>query len=157
MLVNGILRIGSVMASLDLEYLGKLVARFKGFKKPNDTQKLIILLGENHHRDVEDDKKLVVLLRAEKKADQLLQARRAANNILNLEKNEKRKLEARKKIIWGSVLIKMAKNDVDVAQTMTKLFESGHLTDKDKVLIKAEYDEAKKTAQTLDKRGLELN
>lgn len=133
------------MASLDLEYLGKLVTRFKGFKKPNETQKLIILLGEKPHRDSEDNKKLIILLRAEKKADQLAQARKAANDVINFEKNEKRKLETRKKIIWGSALIQMGKKSADVAETIIKLYESDYITNMDKELIKAEYDAAKKT------------
>ena len=36
------------------EYLDNLVKRFRGFKSPNDTQKLIVLLGEKDNRNDED-------------------------------------------------------------------------------------------------------
>ena len=55
------------MAAIDNEYLDKLVKRFKGFKSPTDTQKLIVLLGEKDNRSDDDNRKLSVFLNAEKK------------------------------------------------------------------------------------------
>ena len=49
------------MATVDDEYLENLVKRFKAFKSPNDTQKLIILLGEKDNRSDDDNRKLSVL------------------------------------------------------------------------------------------------
>ena len=54
------------MANIDTDYLNSLVTRFKAYKRPNDTQKLIIALGSKSERSDDDDKKLTVLLRAEK-------------------------------------------------------------------------------------------
>ena len=53
------------MAAIDNEYLDKLVKRFKGFKSPTDTQKLIVLLGEKDNRSDDDNRKLSVFLNAE--------------------------------------------------------------------------------------------
>ncbi|WP_201529963.1 hypothetical protein [Psychrobacter frigidicola] len=131
------------MAVLDIEYLNKIITRFRGFSKPNDTQKLIILLGEKTNRDSEDNKKLMVLIRAEKSSDQLAKARKAANEIIHTEKAAKEKLETRKKIIWGSVLIGVAKNDARIAHTLIKLYESDFMSVSDKQVVKAEYEAAK--------------
>lgn len=89
------------MANIDTEHLELLITRFKGFKSPNDTQKLIIALGSKLERSDEDNKKLAVLLKAEKAADKLIKARAATNKIMNAEKTAARKLDVRKKIIWG--------------------------------------------------------
>ena len=72
------------MASINEDYLDDLVKRFKGFKSPNDTQQLIILLGEKDNRNDDDNRKLSVLLNAEKKADQLAKARADARDWLML-------------------------------------------------------------------------
>lgn len=131
------------MVELDLDYLNKIVTRFKGFKNPNDVQKLIILLGDKSNRDGEDNKKLAVLIRAEKSGDKLRQARKAANEVINAEKVAKKKLETRKKIIWGSVLVGVAKTDSNVANILVKLYESGYMSDSDKEVVKAQYEAAK--------------
>ena len=63
------------MATIDTEYLNDLVKRFEGYKSPTDTQQLIILLGNKDNRSDDDNRKLSVLVKAEKKADQLAKAR----------------------------------------------------------------------------------
>lgn len=136
------------MAELDLDYLNKIVTRFKGFKKPNDTQRLIMLLSDKSSRDSADDKKLVVLIKAEKSADQLAKARKAANEIIHAEKIAKKKLETRKKIIWGSVLVGVAEMDSNVAHTLIRLYESGYMSDSDKQVVSAEYEAAKARLHT---------
>ncbi|MGP9457071.1 hypothetical protein ACT3RS_14495, partial [Psychrobacter sp. AOP7-D2-23] len=75
------------------EYLDNLVKRFRGFKSPNDTQKLIVLLGEKDNRNDEDDRKLSILLKAEKKADQLVKARANARKLIDAEKSKASKAE----------------------------------------------------------------
>ena len=57
------------MSNLDLDYLGKLVNRFKGYNSPTDTQKLLVMLAEKTSRDDKDNKKLAILIRAEKQAE----------------------------------------------------------------------------------------
>ena len=59
------------MANIDTDYLNSLVTRFKAYKSPTDTQQLIIALGSKSARSDDDNKKLSILLRAEKKADEV--------------------------------------------------------------------------------------
>lgn len=131
------------MANIDIDYLNKIATRFRGFKKPNDIQKLIILLSEKSNRDSEDNKKLAVLIKAQKSADQLFKARKAANDVINAENVMKKKLETRKKIIWGSLLLKIAKTDINMSQTLVSLYESGYMSDSDQEVVKIEYEAAK--------------
>ncbi|MER2164766.1 MAG: hypothetical protein ABS921_11620 [Psychrobacter alimentarius] len=51
------------MARLDLEYLNKLVTRFKGFNSPSDAQKLIVMLGEKTNRSLDEDKKFIDIIK----------------------------------------------------------------------------------------------
>ena len=53
------------MANINTDYLDDLVKRFKGFKSPNDTQQLIIILGEKDNRSEDDNRKLAVLMMCE--------------------------------------------------------------------------------------------
>lgn len=128
------------MVKVDTDHLNLLLTRFRGFKSPNDTQKLIIALGEKPNRSIEDNKKLAVLLKAEKKAAELLKARAATNRIINAEKIEARKTETRKKVIWGAALITASKNDPEIAQMMRKLFVGGYVSDRDKDAVKDDFD-----------------
>nr|WP_181718212.1 hypothetical protein [Psychrobacter sp.]QJS05961.1 mobilization protein C [Psychrobacter sp.] len=124
------------MANIDTEYLNSLVTRFKAYKKPNDTQKLIIALGSKSERSDDDDKKLTVLLRAEKKADELMKARAATQRIMNAEKTAARKLETRKKVIWGAALKTASKDSPQIAQLMQKLFNEGYVSKSDQDVVK---------------------
>lgn len=124
------------MANIDTDYLNSLVTRFKAYKKPNDTQKLIIALGELQERSDDDNKKLTVLLRAEKKADELMKARAATQRIMNAEKTAARKLETRKKVIWGSALKTASKDSSQIAQLMQKLFNEGYVSKSDQDIVR---------------------
>ncbi|MFP3457365.1 hypothetical protein R0J89_14005 [Psychrobacter sp. SIMBA_152] len=129
------------MANIDEDYLFALVSRFKGYKSPNETQKLIIALGREFERSDEDNKKLAVLLKAEKKADELTKARAATQRILNAEKAALKKHETRKKIIWGSALKKASENSPEMAQVILKLYNDGYIAERDKEAVKADYDD----------------
>jgi len=124
------------MANIDTDYLNSLVTRFKAYKRPNDTQKLIIALGSKSERSDDDDKKLTVLLRAEKKADELMKARAATQRIMNAEKTAARKLETRKKVIWGSALKTASKDSSQIAQLMQKLFNEGYVSKSDQDIVR---------------------
>lgn len=128
------------MANIDTVFLEKLVTRFKAYKSPNDTQRLIIVLGEKQERSDDDNKKLAVLMRAEKKSAELMKARAATNLIINAEKTEARKLETRKKVIWGAALKTASRDNPDAAQLMLTLFNSKYVSDKDKSVIKADIE-----------------
>ncbi|MGP9756231.1 MULTISPECIES: hypothetical protein [unclassified Psychrobacter] len=124
------------------EYLDNLVKRFRGFKSPNDTQKLIVLLGEKDNRNDEDDRKLSILLKAEKKADQLVKARANARKLIDAEKSKASKAEVRRKIIWMSAIEKMASEDDKSAhmlqQLRVKAFHEGYVSDRDKDAVKTD-------------------
>ncbi|WP_201592574.1 hypothetical protein [Psychrobacter pulmonis] len=124
------------MANIDTEYLNSLVTRFRAYKSPNDTQKLIVALGSKSERSDDDDKKLSVLLRAEKKADELVKARAATQRIMNAEKTAARKLETRKKVIWGAALKTASKDSPQIAQLMQKLFNEGYVSKSDQDVVK---------------------
>jgi len=128
------------MTNIDTVYLEQLVRRFRGYKSPNDTQRLIILLGSKSERTDEDNKKLSILLKAEKAADKLIKARAATNKIINAEKTAARKLETRKKVIWGAALKTAAKNDAQIAQMMRKLYNEGYVAEKDKGAVRDDLE-----------------
>ncbi|MGP5543295.1 hypothetical protein ACTXMH_12220 [Psychrobacter celer] len=130
------------MATIDTAYLDDLVKRFKGFKSPNDTQRLIIMLGEKENRSADDNRKLSVLLKAERKADQLAKARADARRMVDAEKAKARKAETRRKLIWISAIETMAKDDGKVEhllqQLRVKAFNEGFVSDRDKDAVKAD-------------------
>lgn len=130
------------MNKSDLEYLGKLMTRFKGYNSPTDTQKLLMLLGDKTNRSLQEDKDLKVLLTAEKKAEGLLKARTAARKIMNDAKDAERKHETRIKIIMSSILASEAKANVDpmMAQVMVKLSNSKFASEKDRQLLKDDLE-----------------
>jgi hypothetical protein len=124
------------MANIDTDYLYSLVTRFKSYKKPNDTQKLIITLGELQERSDDDDRKLSVLLRAEKKADDLVKARAATQRIINAEKAAERKLATRKKVIWGSALKTASRDNPNMLYVMSLLVKDGYISESDLKVVK---------------------
>lgn len=132
------------MASIDTDYLDDLIKRFKGFKSPTDTQKLIILLGEKDFRNADDQRKLSVLLKAEKKADQLAKARADARRLIDAEKAKARKTETRRKIIWLSAIEKMCEDNPQELQTLNRLkslaYQNGYISERDKNFLKETKD-----------------
>lgn len=130
------------MATIDTAYLDDLIKRFRGYKSITDTQSLIILLGEQANRDKEDNRKLAVLLKAEKKADELAKARATARRLMDAEKSKTRKIETRRKLIWESALEAMAKNDDESKKMLqhlrVKAFNEGYVSDRDKDAVKVD-------------------
>lgn len=132
------------MASIDTAYLDDLVKRFKGYKSPTDTQQLIILLGNKENRSDEDNRKLSVLLKAEKKADQLAKARADARRLLDAEKAKARKTETRRKIIWLSAIEKMCEDNPQELQALNRLkslaYQNGYVNERDKKFLQDTKD-----------------
>lgn len=128
------------MATINTDYLDDLVKRFKGFKSPNDTQQLIIILGEKDNRSEDDNRKLAVLMKAERKADQLAKARADARRLIDADKAKARKAEVRRKLIWMSALEKMADTDQEANHRLRMLmqdaFNEGFVSDRDKDVVK---------------------
>ena len=128
------------MATINTDYLDDLVKRFKGFKSPNDTQQLIIILGEKDNRSEDDNRKLAVLMKAERKADQLAKARADARRMIDADKAKARKAEVRRKLIWMSALEKMADTDQEANHRLRMLmqdaFNEGFVSDRDKDIVR---------------------
>lgn len=137
------------MATLDENYISELVEKYQAYKSPNDTQKLIVMLGSKN-RTEEEDKKLKILVNAEKKLAQLVKARQAARDVLNKDKSDKRKIETRKKIIWGSALKTAAQDNADIAKLAVYLFEEGYISDKDKDAVIDDYNAFISTRSDVD-------
>lgn len=128
------------MMSINIEYLDSLVARFEGFSSPTDAQQLIIALGNKQGRSDDDDKKLAILMRAEKKAEELAQARAKARKMLDDAKGEERKKRTRRQIIWGAALLKAAQDEPHLARLASLLFDDGYIAEKDKDAVRADYE-----------------
>lgn len=128
------------MMSINTEYLESLVMRFKAFSSPTDAQQLIIMLGDKQERTEDDNKKLAVLMRAEKKAEELAQARNKARKMLDTVKDEERKKRTRRQIIWGAALLKAAQDEPQIAILASWLFDEGYVAEKDKDAVRADYD-----------------
>lgn len=97
------------MNDKDVDYLNELVSRYKEYKSPTDTQKLIVALGSKSDKTDDDNKKLMILMRAEKKAEELHKARQKTRDLLQSEKKAERKKETHKKIVWVAHLKKQLK------------------------------------------------
>lgn len=67
-------------------WLKDRVAFLKGLKSRTDQQELIVLLAENKARTALDEKKLTVLVKAEKASIRASKARQQASNLINSEK-----------------------------------------------------------------------
>ena len=144
------------MAAVDEKYLDDLVKRFKGFKSPNDMQKLIVLLGEKDNRNDDDNRKLSVLLKAEKKADQLVKARADARRLIDADKSKARKAEVRRKIIWQSAFEAMAEDSMAAKRNLDQLkadaYNKGYVSDRDKDAVKNDL-----IKQSVDTDNIELD
>lgn len=130
------------MSDTYLNHVAELVEKYETYKSPTDTQKLIIILGSKERTD-DENKKLKILVNAEKKVAQLAKARQAAKAVIDKEKADKRKAETRKKILWGSALLTAAKENVQIAEILVFLHDSGYIAEKDKAAISEEYNELK--------------
>ncbi|MBH0007701.1 hypothetical protein [Psychrobacter sp. SWN149] len=128
------------MATIDTAYLDDLIKRFQGFKSPNDTQQLIVILGEKDNRSDADNRKLAVLMKAERKADQLAKARADARRLVDAEKVKARKAETRRKLIWFSAIEKMTDTNeqanYSLRMLMKEAFDNGFVSDRDKDAVR---------------------
>ena len=68
------------------DWLKDRVAYLKGLKYPIDQQSLLILLAEKQELTPQDEKKLAVLIRAEKASVKAAKARQVVANLINSEK-----------------------------------------------------------------------
>jgi hypothetical protein len=92
-------------------WLTDRVAHLKGLKTRSDQQELLVLLAEKANRTPQDDKKLVVLAKAEKAAIRAAKARMEAANLINGEKKAAKADERRARnhrLITQGVLFDLA-------------------------------------------------
>lgn len=142
------------MAVIDYDYLEKLVARFSGYKSPNEAQQLILILAEKEHfRSEDEERTLSFLIRAEKQADKLFEARAKAKKLIDAEKKKQRRIDTQKKIVWGSALIKAAKSNEKARQAVYLLWEAGFIADTDKTLLREQYEAIRNADDELDEHG----
>lgn len=143
------------MNDKETAYLNKLIDRFSNFKSPNETQKLIVALGNKTNRSDDENKKLNVLMKAEKKADELHEARQKARQLLQAEQTAERKKETRKKIIWGGALKTAAENNIQLEEVMQMLYDKGFISDRDRSAVQDDYDNLKIHQQPASQDGYE--
>lgn len=92
-------------------WLTDRVAHLKGLKARSDQQELLVLLAEKPNRTPQDEKKLVVLAKAEKAAIRAAKARLDAANLINGEKRAAQAEERRARnhrLITQGVLFDLA-------------------------------------------------
>lgn len=81
------------MADNNEDWLSNRVLYLKGLKSRTEQQNILIALYEKENRTPQDDKKLNVLVKAEKAADRATKARIEANKLIQAEKNAEKKAE----------------------------------------------------------------
>jgi hypothetical protein len=92
-------------------WLTDRVAHLKGLKTRSDQQELLVLLAEKTNRTPQDDKKLVVLAKAEKAAIRATKARMDAAKLINGEQKAAKADERRARnhrLIMQGVLFDLA-------------------------------------------------
>jgi len=69
------------------------VTYLKGLKSPTDQQKLLIMLGDKQQPTPQEEKKLAILVRAEKASIKAAKARQDVANLINAEKKTAKEAE----------------------------------------------------------------
>ncbi len=140
------------MANIDNDYLDDLVKRFRDYKSPTDSQRLIIMLNDKDDRSDEDNHKLALLIKVEEKADELAAAVADAKPLIDAEKEIQFEADIRRKIIWANAMETASKEDKEINALMSelrrKVYDRGYVSDRD--AVKADY-EALATNATSDK------
>ncbi|CDH07600.1 conserved hypothetical protein [Xenorhabdus bovienii str. oregonense] len=73
------------------EWLRSRIKYIRGLKSPTEHQKLLVKLATIENRTHEEERKLAVLIRAEKAAERAMKAKGAAAKIINAERLAARK------------------------------------------------------------------
>ena len=92
------------------------------------------------NRSDDDNRKLSVLLKAERKADQLVKARADARRLIDAEKGKQRKARTRRMMILASAVESAIKQDSEVEmlmrQVMKKVNDGDYISDRDNEVVK---------------------
>ena len=70
------------------DWLGDRIKHIKGLKSPNDQQALLVALAEKDNRSDLEEKKLAVLIRAERASVRAMKARQEAASLIYAEQRE---------------------------------------------------------------------
>ncbi|PHM33283.1 hypothetical protein Xmau_04547 [Xenorhabdus mauleonii] len=73
------------------EWLNARISYIRGLKSPTEHQQLLVKLATTENRDRDEDRKLAVLVRAEKAAERAMKAKGAAAKVINAERLAARK------------------------------------------------------------------
>ena len=92
---------GIVVEDKAQKWLFDKVAYIKGLKSPTDTQSLLVLLAEKADRTEQDEKKLRLLINAEKASERAQRARLQASKVMVSEKLAERKARNHRLIKQG--------------------------------------------------------
>ncbi len=79
------------------DWLQQHITYIKGLKSPTDQQAFFVLLSEKQQRTPQDEKKLAILIRAEKASIKAGKARQDAATLIRAEKNAAKEEENAKK------------------------------------------------------------
>ena len=120
------------MADNNQDWLSNRVLYLKGLKSRTEQQSILIALYEKEIRTPQDDKKLNVLVKAEKAADRATKARIEASKLIQAEKNAEKKAERKARdhelynsagllILAGLVDTKTGKPTLDKAELLGAL------------------------------------
>lgn len=77
------------------EWIKERAAYIRGLKTPNDQQRLLLLLLDKGEQTADDNRKIAVLVKAEKAAERAMKARANAARIVNADKAAERKARDR--------------------------------------------------------------
>lgn len=87
------------------DFLTKRLDFLRGLKAPSEHQQILLLLGDNPQRTAAENRKLAVLVKAEKAAERALKARGDAARVVNAEKEITRKARDRELYNAAGLLI----------------------------------------------------
>lgn len=100
------------------------VQYIKGLKQPSEQQKLLVALYEQVDKTPEDEKKLVLLIKAEKASEKVQQAKIELNKLFQTEKQAQRKQRDHELYQVAGLLIKAGLVD---SQTGKPKMDKGEL------------------------------
>jgi hypothetical protein len=106
------------------DWLINRVQYIKGLKQPTDQQKLLVALFEQAHKTPDDEKKLGLLVKAEKASEKMQQAKVELNKLLQTEKQALRKQRDHELYLVAGLLIKA---DLVDSQTGKPKMDKGEL------------------------------
>lgn len=127
------------MADNNEDWLSNRVLYLKGLKSRTEQQSILIALYEKEIRTPQDDKKLNVLVKAEKAADRATKARIEASKLIQAEKNAEKKAERKARdhelynsagllILAGLVDTKTGKPTIDKAELLGALMSLANVS-----------------------------